>query len=112
MKLLINSEKDINFLNGKFVLQINDDEPSKTLMDMDWGFAKEKRLYLCFANAMVNLYGDYRKMDTFEEYQRYFNDYLFQHLIDRGFTNGGRFHRLLTSKELEYLFTKLKQENY
>lgn len=33
-------------------------------------------------------------------------------MIARGITDGGRHHRLLTKKELEYLFEKIKEENY
>jgi hypothetical protein len=112
MKLVLNSEQDIAFLNGKFILQINNDAPSTTLMDMDWGFAKEKRLRLCVGMGLIDLYGYHLKFDSFEKYQMYFNDYLFEHMIVKNMITGGRFHRLLTSKELDYLCKKLKEEQY
>jgi hypothetical protein len=112
MKLLLNTEQDIAFLNGKFILQIDNDTPSKTLMDMDWGFAKEKRLKLCVGMGFIDLYGYHIKFDSFKEFQAYFNDYLFEYSVVKNMITGGRFHRLLTSKELEYLFKKLKEEQY
>lgn len=112
MKMMINTEKDLQMLQGKFVLQINSDEPDKTLMNFAWGFAKEKRLKLVCGKGFVNLYGNVYNCETFEEFQRIFNNYLFDHMIKEGKTDGGRFHRLLTNNELDFLAQKLKEENY
>lgn len=112
MKFIIQTEKDLKSLQGKFVLMVDSDEPDKTLMDFDWGFVKEKRLYLVVETTLVNLYGYQTASKTFEQFKNYFNNYLFDHMIKEGKTDGGRFHRLLTSKELEYLFEKIKSENY
>lgn len=112
MRTLIETEKDLQFLQGKFVLQINNDTPDKMLMDMDWGFAKTKRLYLVCGIGFADLCGGISKYETFEEFKNIFNNYLFKHMIKNGETNGGRFYRLLTTKEIKYLATKLIEENY
>jgi len=112
MKMTVESKKDLQFLQGKFVLQINNETPDKTLMDFDWGFAKEKRLMLVCGNGFVDLYGYIYDSKTFEKFQRVFNNYLFDHMVKEGKTDGGRFHRLLTNKELDYLLEKMKENNY
>ena len=112
MKMLIETEEDLKKLQGKFVLQINDNEPDKTLMDFNWGFVKEKRLKLVCEKGFVDLYGWFYNCETFEQFKNYFNNYLFDHMIQKGETTGHRFHRLLTSKELDFLCSKLKEENY
>ena len=107
MKMIINTEKDLRSLIGKFVLQVNSNEPDKTLMDYDWGFVKEKRLYLVGQLCLIDLYGYITKFKDFEEFKAIFNDYAYSE--DSKET---RFHRLLTNKEIDYLATKLKEENY
>ena len=106
--MIIQSEKDLQILQGKFILQVN----NKTLMDYNWAFAKEKRLMLVVGLSLVDLFGYSRTFDSYEKFKNWFNNYLFEHMIEQGETDGGRFHRLLTSKELEYLFNKIKEENY
>jgi len=112
MKFLIQTEKDLQQLQGKFVIEINSNEPDKTLMQFDWGFVKEKRLNLIAGYKFISLYGDIRDSKDFEHFKMRFNSYLFDHMVDKGETDGGRFYRLLTSKEIDYLCTKLKEENY
>lgn len=112
MRMTIQTEKDLQMLQGKFVLQINTDEPDKTLMDFKWGFAKEKRLKFVCGKGFTDLYGYVDNYETFEKFQRIFNNYLFDNMIKEGKTDGGRFHRLLTNKEFDYLLQKLKEENY
>lgn len=108
MKMIIQSEKDLQMLQGKFVIQIDSKVPDKTLMDYEWGFVKEKRLKLICGNGFADLYGYVQKYDSFEEFKNLFNNYSW----DLGVTDGGRFHRLLTNKELDYLLGKIKEENY
>lgn len=112
MKMTIDTKSDLTFLQGKFVLQIDSDKPDTTLMSYGWDFAKEKRLKLVCGNGFVDLYGQISDYKTFEKFQNIFNSYLFDHMMTEGKTDGGRFHRLLTSKELDYLFTKMKEDNY
>lgn len=112
MRFVIQTENDIQFLQGKFVLQINSDTPDKRLMDFEWGFVKEKRLSIVCGFGLVSLHGQMRDYDTFDKFQKMFNNYLFDHMIEQGKTDGGRFMRLLTSKEIDYLMVKIKEENY
>lgn len=110
--MIVNTEKDLQMLQGKFVLQVNTDTPDKTLMEYDWSFVKEKRLKLVCGKGFTDLYGNFYDYETFEKFQRLFNNYLFDHMIKEGKVDGGRFHRLLTNKELDYLLQKMKEENY
>ena len=110
--MIIQSEEDLRQLQGKFVLQIDNETPDKTLMDFNWEFAKEKRLYLISNFGFIDLYGQRSECVDFEAFKDRFNSYLFKHMKEKGMTDGGRFHRLLASKELAYLFEKIKAENY
>lgn len=115
MKFQIQTEKDLQHLQGKFVLEINSDEPDKTLIEFGWGFVKEKRLYLIAGYKFITLYGDIRDSKDFEHFKMRFNSYIFDHSTvgaAEGILDGKRFYRLLTSKELDYLCTKMKEENY
>lgn len=112
MKFLIQTEDDLRLLQGKFIVQVSNDKPNITLDEYKWGFLKEKRLFLVAGYSLVDLYGGIRNYENFEKFQNYFNHYLFDHMIKAGETDGGRHHRLLTSKELDYLCTKMKEENY
>lgn len=112
MQFIINTRGDLQKLQGKFVLQVNSDEPDKTLMDFGWEFVKERRLKFVCGLGFTDLCGRVEEIETFEEFKNVFNSYLYDHLIKAGNTDGGRFHRLLTSKELDYLLAKIKEENY
>ena len=112
MKFIIQTKKDLELLQGKFVIQIDDSKPDKTLMDFNWEFAKENRLRLVSGTGFVSLCGLRIDYDSFEKFQNVFNHYLFDHMIEKGKTTGERFHRLLTNKELDYLLNKMKLENY
>lgn len=112
MQLIIRTEEDLKALQGKFVLQISKESPDKTLMDFDWYFVKEKRLRLVSKTGFIDLYGKRTDYETFEKFKNVFNHYLFDHMIKEGKTDGGRFHRLLTSRELDFLLQKIKEENY
>lgn len=108
MKMIIQSEEDLQMLQGKFVLQVDSNEPDKSLMDYNWGFVKDKRLKLVCGKGFVDLYGYISSYDTFEKFQKVFNSYSFGDTL----VEGERFHRLLTNKELDYLLGKMKEENY
>lgn len=112
MQTLIHNKTDIQALQGKFVICIEKDKPNKTLMDFNWEFAKEKRLKLVSLNGFVDLYGQRWDAKSEKSFINIFNNYLFDHMIEEGEVDGNRFHRLLTKKELGYLFNKLKEENY
>ena len=112
MRMTVQTEKDLQMLQGKFVLQVNSNEPDKTLMDFDWGFVKEKRLKFVCGKGFADLYGNVDDYETFEQFQRVFNNFLFDYMLKEGKTDGGRFHRLLTNRELDFLLQKLKEENY
>lgn len=112
MRTTIETPRDEQNIRGKFVLQVNSHQPDKTLMDMDWGFAKEKRVKFMTQLGYADLYGNITTFEDFESYKDWFNKYLLHRMKAEGKEDGGRFNRLLTSKELEYLFAKLKEENY
>lgn len=112
MQTVIHTEKDLRNLQGKFVLCVDSTKPDKELMDLGWDFAKEKRLKMVIGIGFVDLYGYAKQYESFEEFKAIFNKYLFQHMIKEGKTDGGRFHRLLTNRELDYLLEKMKEENY
>ena len=110
--MVVDTEKDLQLLQGKFVLQVNTSEPDKMLMDFNWGFAKEKRLKFVVGKGFADLYGNFDDYKTFERFKKVFNSYLFEHMEKEGKSDGGRFHRLLTNKELEFLLEKMKESNY
>lgn len=105
-------------IEGKYVIQIDSKSPDMTLPEMSWEFAKEKRVFMIGyesnSERIVTMYttGEVRYWDSFEKFKDFFNEYLFQHMIEKGETTGGRFHRLLTSKELKFLMGKIIEENY
>lgn len=112
MQMIIHTGQDLKLLQGKFVLRLEKDNPDQKLSDMSWKFAKEKRLFLICGTSFVDLFGGQTQYEDFETFKSVFNHYLFKHMIDAGKTDGGRFHRLLTTAELSYLFDKLISENY
>lgn len=116
MKHVMQSENDLVKLYGKWVLQVNSDTPDKTLMDYNWGFVREKRLFFVTRKGFADLYGNLNFESTFadgfEKVKLFFNSFLFDHMVKAGETDGGRFHRLLTSAEHDYLAKKLKEENF
>ncbi len=112
MQMIIHTEHDLKMLQGKFVLQIDIENPNTKLMDLNWGFAKEKRLKVVSGTGFVDLFGYRIDYGDFETFKNIFNKYLFKHMIENGKIDGGRFHRLLTNDELSFLFDKIKSENY
>lgn len=112
MQHIINTEKDLENIQGKFVIQINFTEPDKTLMDFNWAFVKEKRLKMVVGFGFVDLFGGQRDYESFDRFKKIFNQYLYKLEEENGGIGGERFHRLLTGKEIDYLAQKLKEENY
>jgi hypothetical protein len=110
--MIIHTEQDLRMLQGKFVIQVNNDKPDTELSESNWGFIKEKRLRIVSGLGFIDLYGQRNSYEDFETFKDVFNKYLFKHMVRNGETDGGRFHRLLTSKELSFLFEKIKDENY
>ena len=110
-KIIIQTEKDVRKIQGKFVVQLDNHSPDKEIMEMNWGFVKEKRLYIVAGYGFVNLFGDVKNYENFEKFKNIFNNYLFPSMIEKGDTDGNRFHRLLNKSELDYLITKIKEEN-
>jgi hypothetical protein len=110
MQLIIHTLKDFEMIQGKFVLQVDLKNPDTTLMDFRWDFAKEKRLYLVSNAGFINLYGHRREYENFEYFKNVFNYYHFKNSTSEN--SPKRFHRLLTTKELQYLFQKIAEENY
>lgn len=114
MRHVIETEGDYNDLIGKIVIEIDSKNPDHHIDDFSWAFVYEKRLNLILSGyACVGLSGLwYRKFENFEEFKDWFNLYLFTHNKEKGQTDGGRFHRLLKSEEIDYLCKKLKEQIY
>lgn len=113
MKMQI-SIKEVNDLTGKFIIQLDSNSPDVTLYDGNWGFYKEKRISFVCGLQFVGFYYMHMGFETPEDLVLYFNDYLTTKVkpedIEEG--KGKRFHRLLTSKEIDFVCEKLKSENY
>lgn len=103
------TEKDIERLVGKFIIEIDSDNPIRlNQKGVDLGFYFEKRIkFVAFSKDGVmlsSLYGNTIEHTT-ERFVSYFNDYL-------GEPKGRRFHRLLFHDELAILFKFLLERNY
>ncbi len=108
MKLVLQSEKDVQSLTGKWIIQINSDTPDKTLNEENWSFMSEKRLSLVIGLKWQGLWYEHGNFETWEAFAKRFNNYEFDH--DPHLT-GKRFHRLLTSNEIDFLCKKFKENN-
>lgn len=113
MKMQLHSIKDLDDLYGKFVIQLNEDNPIyiNDLTEKEREFYYAKRIWLITYGlgpseeeehvVKVNLYGQSFPVLK-SKYLEYFNTP----------NDGERFHRLLTSKELDCLFEWIKKRNY
>jgi hypothetical protein len=103
------SPEEVNNLTGKFIIQLDTPREGrsfhKTINEENWGFIKEKRLSFVCGLTWQGFYYEHKKFKTAEEFSEYFNNYLEEY-------KGERYHRLLTSKELDFILNKMKQENY
>lgn len=108
MKMIISPE-EVSNLTGKFIIQLDSGEDGKvvhkTVNEGNWGFIKEKRISFVVGLTWQGFYYEHKKFNTKEDFADYFNNYL------KGY-EGQRYHRLLTSKELDFVLNKMKQENY
>lgn len=97
MKLTISTEKDINCLNGKWVVQLdnNNNNPDVDITDSkNWNFYSEKRISLVIGKMMVGLY---------YIHSNHIHDDLFIECFNNPNKDGTRFYRLLTSREIDHL---------
>ena len=101
---------DLNLIVGKFIIEINSDEPTLKLTDekVNRNFYLEKRVrWISFGGDGIiksDLYGGSMTM-TEDRFVEYFNDYI-------GDSKSERFHRILYSKELDVVFDFIKSRNY
>jgi hypothetical protein len=109
MKIVLQSEKDVMSLTGKWIIQINTSEPDTVLCEKNWSFMSEKRISLVIGKVMQGLYYTHNTFDTWADFAERFNNYSFKHDASLA---GTRFHRLLTSAEIDFMCKKFKENNY
>jgi hypothetical protein len=102
MKLVLLSKKHVEALHGKWIVQLNIDEPDKVINEANWDFMAEKRISFVTNLRMVGLYYDHGDFKTWEEFAFKFNHYV------EGDSKDTRFYRLLTDTEIDFLATKFK----
>ena len=103
MKLVIQSEKDVQSLNGKWIIQVNSDQPDYKITKTNWDFVSEKRLSLVTGLRMTGLWYDHGDFKTWEQFAYRFNHYT------EGESKDTRFHRLLTDEEIDFICEKFKK---
>jgi len=96
---------DVATLSGKFIVQINSNTPDATITEGNWGFWQEKRISFISGLVFQGFFYENKKFTCLESFVDYFNNYLVSRPKER-------FHRLLTSKELDFLVQKMKENNY
>lgn len=101
MKILLLSQKDVDSLNGKWILQVDAHRPDYEITAENWGFVSEKRLSFVSRYRMTGLWYDHGDFKTWEEFAFKFNHYMESHKDER-------FHRLLTNKEIDFICEKFK----
>jgi hypothetical protein len=100
MKMTITKE-DVRKLNGHLIIEINDsDEDLFELKEENWQFYKEKRISFICGLEWVGFYYKHSICSDLQDFVDTFNP------------SNGRFRRLLTSKEIDFMCKKLKEENY
>lgn len=104
MKIILQSEKDVQSLNGKWIIEINSEEPDYTITESNWFFVKEKRLSLVTGLRMTGIWYDHGDFKTWEEFAFKFNHYNEKYKDER-------FYRLLTDKEIDFICKKFKEDN-
>jgi hypothetical protein len=103
MKMILLSQKDVQSLNGKWILQVDSSNPDYTINESNWNFIVEKRLSLVTGLRMTGIWYDHGDFKTWEEFTFKFNHYL------EGENKDKRFHRLLTHKEIDFICEKFKK---
>jgi len=105
MEMRIN-EKTIHEVLGKFIIQVTrEHEPTLANLRSNAGFWLEKRIsFVAALDGGVREIGIYYSNSLFtkEDYIKHFNSN----------TEDDRYHRLLTSEELDWLFEEFKKVNY
>lgn len=113
MKLII-TQNDLNKIVGRFIIQLNTgDNEIQYLNDStcNLDFYLTKRIYFISWGINIDsiiksdLFGNSYEL-TIERFLEIFNDY------KHSDKSGDRYHRLLTSKELDIVFKFLKEKNY
>ena len=100
MKMII-TENDVKNLSGKFALQLKHEESDVILNDSNWLFMEEKRLFFISGLTICPKFAYWQEtFENEEAFVKYWNN------------TKGRFHRLLTNAELDFLLKKLKEQNY
>lgn len=105
---MIITEDEVYDLIGKFIIEINNDEPTIDITkSSNDGFWIEKRINFVSRDTngfgVHSLYGaEWRKSKPVKEFVKWFNNE----------DNNKRHHRLLTTKELKWLFKIMIKRNY
>jgi hypothetical protein len=102
MKYVLLSQKDVQSLNGKWVLQVDTNNPDYKITESNWNFISEKRLSLVVGLRMQGLYYLHGEFETWEEFAFKFNHYI------EGESKDKRFYRLLTNEEIDFICEKFK----
>lgn len=103
MKFIIQSKKDVDSLQGKWIIQVDSSNPDWTINEDNWDYISEKRLSLVTGLRMTGLWYDHGDYKTWEEFAFRFNHY------SEGENKDKRFHRLLTNKEIDFICNKFKK---
>jgi len=109
MKMVI-TENDVYKLTGKFIIQLDTDKPDQTLTDENWSFFKDKRITFISGLKWCGFYYEHQNFESKEDFVEYFNNYVYLNSDKK--ETGKIFHRLLSSKELDFVLSKMKEENY
>lgn len=103
MKIILQSEKDVRDLHGKWVVQINSNTPDVSITETNWDFYSEKRISFIQGFNFIGLWYNHGEYKTWEEFAFRFNHYV------EGDAKDTRFHRLLTNREIDLLCKKFKE---
>jgi hypothetical protein len=113
MKLTI-TEKDLDKIVGKFIIQLNTGDNQTQYINngnCNLDFYLHKRIYFIMWGIKIDtviksdLFGNTFEMPT-SKFLDFFNEYKFDD------ESGKRYHRLLTSRELDIVFKFIKERNY
>lgn len=107
MQIILKSEKDVLSLTGKFIIQIDSDTPDATVTEKNWDFYQEKRISLVCGLRVQGFFYDRTVFETWESFAEWFNNYAYPS-DKNGENKGKRFHRLLSSAEIDLMCKKLK----
>ncbi len=97
---------------GRFIIQVNEKEPDTTITEKNWSFIKEKRLSMVCWDLMQRfmylqgMFYAHTEPMTPDALVDFINNYKSSLPEDK------RFYRLITKKELEFVFNKFKEDNY